>query len=163
MATQSKDVPDAPLILRYRGKYDFDGLITLIRQFYARSRFDFLKEPKYKSKGGEVEFKFESQREVTQYIAVYLKVEGHMWDVKRDEKGVTSGKLEIVISSKYILDYANQFTKGKSIDEWMQQTLDATNTGLQFMDIKVTGKKYLEKLTSKLQSEIKKHLKMECV
>ena len=47
--------------------------------------------------------------------------------------------------------------------KWMKETLDGIGTGLQFGDNKITGEKYMEKLTQQLQSEIKKHLKMECV
>lgn len=163
----SGPVPDLPLIIRFRGRYDFDGLLALIRGFYKRARFEFLQEPKFKYKmratGAEGEFQFTSKREITDYIQVQLDVAAKYWDVKRDDAGLSSGKIEIKIHSEFIVDYANYFSKKKPLDRWMQDTLDAKNTGLQFVDNKVTGEKYLEKLTAKLQDEIKKHLKMECL
>ena len=153
-----------PLHVRYRGKYDFDGLLSLIRKFYDRSYF-ILREPKFKYKvggtGAEVEFKMESDRKITHYLKAHFFVEGHFWDVDR-KNGITGGKLEIKISAKLEVDYPGIFTN-KDVHKWMQQTLDAPGSGLQFGDNKVTGEKYLEKLMQKLQAEIKKHLKMECV
>ena len=163
----SKDTYDIPLIIRYRGEYNYDALLSLIRNFYKRSLFD-IQEPKFKYKNGgtgaEVEFKFKSDRNITHYIKAHLLIEGHLWDVKRNAAGMTNGKLDIRINAKMELDYAEGFdSKKKPSHKWMQETLDATGSGLQFGDNKVTGVKYLEKLTQKLQSEIKKLLKMECV
>ena len=164
--TDPADIRDDPLIIRFRGEYDYDGLLSLIRGFYKRSLFD-IKEPKLKYKvggtGAEVEFKFESDRKITHYIKAYLFVEGHFWDVKKEKTGLTKGKLDIRISSQMELDYAGKFDGKKPSHKWMQEKLDEKGTGLQFGDNKVTGEKYLEKLMDKLQTEIKKHLKMECV
>lgn len=172
MSSSKKSVYDDPLIIRFRGEYDYDGLLSLIRGFFARSLF-ILQEPKFKYKNGgtgaEVEFKFVSDRDITHYIKAHLQVEGHFWDVKRKD-GVTNGKLELSISAAHEIDYASDyeglnlgFDKKKNSHKKLQDYLDGMGTGLQFGDNKVTGEKYLEKLTQKLQKEIKKHLKMECV
>lgn len=167
MVKRSKSFPeDEPVRIRFRGTYDYDELLAVIRAYFKKSLF-IIREPKFKYKtngsGAEVEFKFESDREITEYIAIELEVLGHLWDVKRDDKGVTSGKLEIFIQASAVFDYAEKFKDDKHIHKWMQQTLDAPGSGLQFGDNKVTGEKYAEKLVQQLQFEIKKHLKMECV
>lgn len=176
MVSKKKDVFDDPLRIRFRGVYDYDGLMSLIRDFYASVLID-IKEPKFKFKNGgagaEVEFKFEGDRKVTHYIKIHLFVSGHIWDVKREEMTVdgvkrlmTKGKLEVLISGKVESDYANGFSSGKKpqelLEKWMQSTLDAPGTGLQYGDNKMIGSKFMEKMLQRLASEIKKFLKMEC-
>jgi hypothetical protein len=180
-STGKKDVFDEVIEIRFRGTYDYDGLLQLIRAYYDRHLF-VRKEPKFKFKtrgtGSEVEFKMYADRKITHYVKVFLYVEGHLWDVKQEEvvlegKKVrrTNGKLELKLSSHFEFDYAKKFaTHGSksadklqnSIEKWMQDVLDTPDTGLQFGDTKVAGKKYMEKLLVALGDEIKKFLKMEC-
>ncbi len=165
MADDPIMIPDDPLLLRYRGTYDYDGLLVVIRNFFKKSRFQ-IREPKFNYKGGgagaEVEFKFESERKVTHYIKVALEVKGHFWDVKHGPEN--NGKLELFMQGKVILDYGGGFdTEKKASHKRMKDFLDKPGSGLQFGDVKITGEKYVEKMIEKLQKEIKKHLKMECV
>lgn len=173
----------APIKIRYRGTYDYDGLLQLIRGYFGRHLFDSRKEPKFKfstgGSGSEVEFKMNADRKVTHYIKIFLYVEGHLWDVKPQDVVVdgkkvrmTNGKLEIKLSASYVFDYANKFaTHGNSsgeklenaIEKWMQDFMDADGTGLQFGDNKASGKSYLKKLLISFADDIKKFLKMECV
>lgn len=183
MVKDMKGVFDYPIRIRYRGNYDYDGLMDLIRNFYARVLID-IKEPKFKFKqqgtGAEVQFKFKGDRKVTHYIKIHLFVEGFIWDVKREDVVIdgkqvrrTNGKLDIKISGNYELDYADKFKDIKkggkaseralhAFDSWMQTKLDADGTGLQFGDNKVTGKKFMEKMLVSLGDEIKRFLRMEC-
>lgn len=165
---------DDPLLIQFRGTYDYDGLMQLIRDYYARVKIDKLDEPKFKFKNGgggaEVEFKFAGNRKVTHYIRVNLYVTGHMWDVKQEEmnvggvaKKMTKGKLEITINGSFELDYAKGFNEKKALDNWMREKLDAPGTGLQFGDNKVTGEKFMEKMILTLHAQIKKFLNMTCV
>lgn len=187
-STGKKEAFDAPIVIRYRGSYDYDGLLVLIRTYFSRHLFD-RKEPKLKYKtggsGAEVEFKMEADRKVTHYIKVHLKIEGHLWDVKPKEVVVdgkkvrlTDGKLELKLEGFFEFDYNSKFaTHGdykhpkklsgsdklqNDIEKWMQDFLDAPGTGLQFGDTKLNGKKYMEKLLISLSDDIKKFLKMEC-
>lgn len=186
-ASKEKTAFMAPIKIRFRGAYDYDGLLQLIRGYYGRHLFDARKEPKFKFKtggsGSEVEFKMEADRKVTHYIKVFLYVEGHLWDVKPQEVVVdgkkvrmTEGKLELQLKASFIFDYANKFAthgdpKGNksasdklenSIEKWMQEFMDADGTGLQFGDNKASGKSYLKKLLISFADEIKAFLKMEC-
>lgn len=185
MPTSGKqDVFDDPIQIRFRGAYDYDGLLTLIRGYFGRHLFDTRKEPKFKFKtggsGAEVEFKMEADRKVTHYIKVHVFIEGHLWDVKPKETVVdgktvrlTNGKLELNLSAFYEFDYNSKFgthdessSSGKMqnvIEKWMQNFMDEDSSGLQFQDIKASGKKYMEMFLDTLATDIKKFLKMECV
>jgi hypothetical protein len=169
-----KGVFEYPIRIRYRGPYDYDGLIELIRNYFGEVAIDTRKEPKFKYKtgggGAEAEFKFTGDRKITHYIKFYLTVTGHFYNVKRKEVVIdgekrrgTDGKLEITIVGEVELDYADSFDKNKKLDKWMQEVLDADGTGLQFEDNKATGKKYVQKVLLTLDSKIKSFLKMECV
>lgn len=182
VSSEEKFVFHSPIKIRFRGTYDYDGLLNLIRGYYGRHFFD-RKEPKlkYKSGGGgaEVEFKMEADRKVTHYIKVFLYVEGHLWDVNPKEVVVdgkkqmlTGGKLEIQLKGSFELDYGNSFAthdnKSSSgrfqnmLEKHMQKFLDEDGQGLQFGDNKANGKKYMEGLLIDFADEIKKFLKMEC-
>ncbi len=179
--SKEKGAFDSPLVIRFRGTYDYDGLMALIRNYFGRHLFD-KREPKLKYKtgggGAEVEFKMESDRKVTHYIKVFLYVEGHFWGVKPKEvvvdgkkRRLTSGRLELKLKATFVFDYAKRFAthKGGSLDKlenpiekWMQNFMDEDGKGIMFGDNKLNGKKYLEKLLINLSDEIKKFLRMEC-
>lgn len=185
MVTMRKTVFDYPIRIRYRGLYDFDGLMKLIRGYFARMKFDKVDEPKYKynakSSGVEFEFRMLSERKVTHYIRIHMRVDGHIWNMKRQEvveegKKVmrSNGRLELKITGEFELDYRGRFKEVKpgdkgydrfahSLDKWMQDTLDKEGTGLMFGDNKATGKGFVEKMIIKFADEIKTFLKMECV
>jgi len=176
-----KNAFDSPLVIRFRGTFDYDGLIALIRQYFKRHLFD-RKEPKWKHSGGgggaEIEFKMEADRKITHYIKAYITIEGHLWGVNPKESVVkgkkirlTNGKLELKLSAAYEFDFAGRFaTHGKgvsdkienAIEKWMQDFLDKDNYGLMYQDNKTNGKKYLQKMLLLLSDEIRSFLRMEC-
>lgn len=173
MVKDNRPIFDDDLVIQYRGVYDYDGLMDLIRGYYAKIKMDKLDEPKFKYKNGsggaEVEFKFVADRKVTHYIKVYLNVSGHLWDVKQEEimingvkKKMTRGKLELTMNGSYDVDYAKGFDGKKALDKWMQKKLDDPPGGLQFGDNKMTGEKFMEKVIITLHTEIKKFLNMTC-
>ncbi len=179
-----KSIVFAPLRIRFRGEYDYDGLLDLIRNHFAKHLFGELKEPvfKYKSRptGAEVEFKMLSNRNVTHYIKVYLTVKGRMWDMLREQKVIdgekrirTNGKLELYLIGEWELDYANQFGTApddkaiqrlqNAAEKWMQSNLDRPDGGLKYGDNKMTGKKYVENIIKSLHDDIKSFLGMEAM
>ena len=166
-----KQVYEDPILIRYRGIYDYDGLLQLIRDFYSSVKMD-IREPKFKHKGGgaaEVEFKFEGDRKTTHYIKVYLYVEGHFWDVNMQEMTIagektkaTNGKLELKINASFELDYPEMFDQKNKFHKWMKEKLDSPADGLQTGDVKTYSKKFCEQMVNKLAGQIKKHLNMSC-
>ncbi|MGE0792547.1 MAG: hypothetical protein AB7V77_00005, partial [Candidatus Woesearchaeota archaeon] len=112
------------LRLRYRGEYDYDGLMTLLRGFFVRARID-IEEPVLKFKesptGAEVEFKFRGDRRVTNYIKVYMYITGHFWDVVRKEVVIngkkklrSGGKIELTFQGEVLFDYEGIYEIGKT-------------------------------------------------
>ncbi|MGM5481354.1 MAG: hypothetical protein ACQESE_02995 [Nanobdellota archaeon] len=166
-----KPVFDDPLIIRYRGQYDYDGLLSLLRGFYKNMKID-IKEPKFKYKmkgsGAEVEFKFEGDRKVTHYVKVHLEIEGHLWNVKPKEVVIgghkvmrTDGKLELWLNAFYEHDFAGKFGD-KKFQKWMKKHIEDPEVGLQYGDLKSAGKSFLQKKLWELDAKIKKFLSMEC-
>ncbi|MGM5480438.1 MAG: hypothetical protein ACQESC_03185, partial [Nanobdellota archaeon] len=102
MGVAGEEVFEDDLVLEYRGQYDYDGLIDLIRKFYDDLHME-RKEPKYKNKkktfGSEIEFKMEGDRKITHYIRVNLYVQAHMWDVDPKEV-VVNGKKKMMTGGK---------------------------------------------------------------
>lgn len=167
------------LIIRYRGLYDYDGLLSLIRGYFAEQELE-TQEPKFKFKlsgaGSEADFRIKGERLVSSYIKVELQVDGHAWDVKRktveldgEKKVMTEGKIQLIISSTVILDYSDSFNtskvKSKSkkmLTEWMHSRLDSIDGGMQFAQNYVDGKTFLRGMVNGLDKAIKEHLRMEC-
>jgi len=110
------------LTLRYKGVYDFDGLMLLIIEWMKTRRFWFA-ESVIKHKvlgpfGAEHERKFEGEKKVTDYYMEKMQVVFHLWDattVEVIEKGVkkelTKARMEIVISGSLVLDYQGRWDK----------------------------------------------------
>lgn len=184
MGVKGKEVFDHPLRIRFRGLYDYDGLIALLRSFYGRTKM-ILEEPKFKYKvggtGAEVEFKFEGNLKVTHYIKVYMVIEGKGFDVSPKsvvvdgkKKMMTEGKMQIKFQGNFELDYPGMYDvemeKGKEKNtirnkalKQMKDLLENPEYGLKYGDHKGLGKKNMQKLIEKYHKETKQLLGMECV
>ena len=169
-----------PIIIRYRGLFDYDGLMALLRKFFAEYRFEKVNEPKFKFKvggtGAEAEFRIKGFRIVSEYIKITLQIDGHVWGIKRtlkefhgEKKLVTSGKIQLQLSAKIGLDYNKLFDSSKKkgaekkLIEWMHQRLDDPYMGMQFGENYVNGLAFTRGILNDLSTRIKKHLRMECV
>lgn len=168
MAPFGKDnVFEWPLTFKYRGEFDYDGLMAVILSYYAKNKFDKLDEPvfKYKVGGGgkaEVEFKFYSDMKATGYTKQILKIQGHLWSVERGKP--TNGKVELKISAGFIHDYGKGFNPDSKVHNWMQKKLyTESGKGMSYGDIKAEGKKNSEKIANGLLAEIKSFIGVECV
>lgn len=165
--TKKVGVLRGPLVVRYKGVYDYEGLYKLLITFLEDRKFD-IEEKKYKDKqagpfGHEVEHKHKAAREVTEFIQYQVSVSTHFWDVKEfvanaenGKKKLTSGKFEIVINGSVIFDWQDNYKS----DFWKK-----------FLDFYVDTlfKKYyeenylgqLETYLFDLQKALKKHANME--
>ncbi len=176
---EQKSVFDKTLRIRFRGQYDYDGLIALLRSFYGRAKI-VLEQPKFKYKGDthgfEVEFDFKGNRKVNSYINVYLFISGHGFDVDPKEvvvngvkKRMTGGKMQLEFSAKYELDWGKGFEtkeedselKKKALEK-MQKFLDEEYEGIMYEDNKALGKKHMQDMIRKFHKETVKFLGMEC-
>ena len=169
-----------PILIRFRGIYDFDGLMALMRKFFAEYEFKEIQEPKFKFKlsgaGSEAEFRIKAYRVVSHYIKITLQVDGHGWDIKREpmeidgkKKIMTGGKIELTINGTVEFDYANMFDSSKAkkgeklLIEWMHKRLDNDWVGMQFGQNYSDGITFVRSIVNDLSIQIKKHLKMECI
>jgi hypothetical protein len=156
-----------PLTFKYRGTFDYDGLMSLIRSYYSTVKISKLDEPKFKYKVGgngkaEVEFKLYGDMKATAYTKIILVVEGHMWSVVRDKP--TDGKIELKIEAGFIQDYGSGFNDKNKVHKWMQKKLYSENRkGMAYDDLKAEGKKNADKVANGLLTQIKKFIGVECV
>ena len=167
-------------MIRYRGIYDFDGLMTMMRKFFAEYEFEEIQEPKYKFKasgaGSEAEFRIKAYRLVSQYIKITLQVDGHGWDIKRQpmeidgkKKVMTGGKIELIVNGTFEFDYAGMFDSSKAkkgeklLLEWMHKRLDDDWVGMQFGQNYSDGISFIRGIVQELATKIKAHFGMECV
>ena len=171
---------DSPLIIRFRGQYDYDGLISLLRGFFKRAKMP-IKEPKFKYKvggtGAEIEFKFKGDLKVTHYIKVFLNIDGKGYDVKPKEvvvkgkkKKMTDGKIELKFQGEFELDYPGMYDEDKQNSRLknkmlvkMKDFMDNKAKGISFGDNKALGKKNIQKMVMKFHAETKEFLGMKCV
>ncbi|MFW6378526.1 MAG: hypothetical protein ACOCZV_00730 [Nanoarchaeota archaeon] len=172
MGVKGDQVFKDDIIIKYRGLYDYDGLMALIRDFFAKEKID-LEEPKMKynmkKTGAEVEFKFQGDRKVSYFIRVYLYVEGHIWDADPKEMTIdgkkvmrTGGKLQLFLNASYEPDFRKRFSKKNKVHRWMKRHIQDPDTGLQYNDIKTLGKSFMQKKLWELDGKIKQFLGMEC-
>lgn len=160
-----------PLLVRYTGVFDFEGLYRMMHAWLITKRFLF-HEKQYKDKvstpfGNEVEIKWEAEKKVTEYIKEWIKIEFHLWDfsevevIKEGRKvKMTKSRMEIKMDCELEMDYTKKFI-GKGIVaqrlgefyqnkvlywEWRIKYADALTYSL--FDLHAKIKKYLNEYTS---------------
>lgn len=109
-----------PLLLRYTGVFDFEGLYRMMHAWIINKRFLF-HETRYKDKvftpfGNELEIQWESEKKVTEYIREWVVVYFHLWDfseveVIKDGKKtkMTKSRMLIKLDAELEMDYTKKF------------------------------------------------------
>ena len=117
-------VSEAPIILRYRGLFDWDGLYAAMVDWFKKYRFYFHEET-YKHKvptpfGAEQELRWFIWQDVTDYIRFHVQINLHLWEMTEVEvvkdgkkKVLTNARLEIKIIGKLHIDWQDKFEKNK--------------------------------------------------
>ncbi len=124
-----------PVIVRYTGVFDFEGLYRMMHAWLINKRFEF-HENRYKDKvftpfGNELEIEWYAEKKVTEYIKEYIDIKFHLWDfseveVIKDGKKIkmTKSRMEIKLDAKLEMDYTKKFSgKGafaKKLGEFYQ-------------------------------------------
>ena len=85
----------ATLKVRYKGVFDFAGLMKLIRDWLEERQFTY-HETRYKDKidtalGNELEIDVMGKKKVTEYYEYFVDVAYHLWET-RDVQVVENGK-----------------------------------------------------------------------
>lgn len=110
----------------YVGVFDYQKLIKTFATWFANMGYEF-HENVYKHKvpspaGSEQEFKFSGWRKVTEYTQFWIRIHGHIWEIKEIEvlvdgkkKKMAKGKIMINLTSEVWLDYNNKFTSPAAV------------------------------------------------
>lgn len=158
-------VPKNSVQIRYKGKYDFEGLYRLIRSWLDERRYDFM-ETLYKDKvagpfGNEVELKLDPELKVNEFIKFHIHIETKFFDVKEFEaelhgkkKRICEGRFVLWFGANVEFDYTEKYKKYEGL--------------LNFLVTKILKRyyevKYIDVLTYDLydlHAKIKKFLRME--
>lgn len=154
-----------PLIIKYKGIYDYEGFYRLIRAFFKKRGYVFF-EPKYKDKvggpfGNEIELKLEGEKKVTEFVKFYIKletwhVEMKEFDAKVDDhyKKLTNGRMSVSFKEVAVeFDWQDKFKTDfqKKLLKWLVFKILK-----RYYEIKYMGP--LEGEAYSLHEEIKKHL-----
>lgn len=160
------DILDAPLFIRYKGVFDFEGLYRMMHAWLISKRFLF-HENLYKDKvftpfGNELEIKWLAERKVTEYVKEYIEIYFHLWDfaevevIKEGKKNkMTKSRMEIKFEAKLELDYTQKFANGGKFAEKLGQFYQ---NKVIYWDWRI---KYADTLTYSLydlHSKVKKYL-----
>lgn len=157
----------SPLILRYKGVFDFEGLYRMMHAWLINKRYLF-HEDRYKDKvftpfGNELEINWTAEKKVTEYIKEYILVYFHLWDfaeveVIKDGKKVkmTRSRMEIRMDAELEMDYTKKFqNKGifaqklgefyqNKVIYWEWRIKHADSLTYSLYDLHHKIKKYLE-------------------
>lgn len=104
--------------VRYQGKYSFEEIYLLIREFFDSRRYDTT-ETLYKDKKADVGYDIEIHLDIEKRPSEFVKYETELWfhffgvDEKEvNGRKITSGKLHFMIKkANVIFDYQGKFKK----------------------------------------------------
>lgn len=105
--------------IRYRGLFDWEGLIRLIRAWFEEREYEFF-ERRYKHKakplGAELEINFEAYRDINEYARNFIKIYFHIWDAEEVEV-VKDGKKRKLWNARMLIDFSG-FVELDYDDHW---------------------------------------------
>jgi hypothetical protein len=166
------EILNTPIMIRYKGVFDYDGLYKMMHAWLISKRFLF-HEDKYKDKvstpfGNEIEITWKAEKKVTEFVKEYIDIEFHLWDfseveVIKDGKKTKMGKarMEIKFFAKLELDYAKRFT-GENDDETFSKKLGKFYVeNIIYWDWRIRYANALEYSVYDLQTKVKKYLNMD--
>lgn len=119
MVSVARRMPVA--ILKYRGIFDYDGLLRLIYDWMIHQDYE-AHESKYKHKvpdprGAEQEITLRGWRRVNGYVKFHIEVDIHAYDIKdvdivKDgmKKSLVQGRIRLMFTGRVELDYTNRFS-----------------------------------------------------
>jgi hypothetical protein len=157
-----------PLLLRYKGVFDFEGMYRMMHAWLISKRFVF-HEDLYKDKvftpfGNELEIKWRAERKVTEYIKEYITIYFHLWDfaevevIKEGRKlKMTKSRMEIKFDAQLEMDYTKKFQDKGPI---AQKLGEFYQNKVIYWDWRI---KYADSLTYSLydlHSKVKKYLNL---
>ncbi|MBW2990576.1 hypothetical protein KY348_02615 [Candidatus Woesearchaeota archaeon] len=167
--TAKFDVFPAPLKIRFKGLFDWEGLYRLVHQWFVKREFRF-HEKRYKDKvqtalGNELEVDVWGEKEVTEYYQYKVYICYHIWEGKEvpviiEGKQVKrmKGRMHIELKGEIITDWQKRYKNDNIIHKMMEMFL---NKVAFKRDIEMKHIDPVDKDLHRLEAEIKKFLKME--
>jgi len=160
---------EAPLMIRYTGVFDYDGMYKMMHSWLISKRFLF-QEKKYKDKvatpfGNELEIKWEAEKKVTEFIKESITIEFHLWDfseveVIKDGKKSKQAKarMEIKFFAFLELDYSQRFSSGSNFSKKLGEFYVEN---IIYWDWRIRYANALEYSVYDLHTKVKKYLNMD--
>ena len=144
------DVLDnAPLLIRHKGVFDFEGLYRMMHAWLINKRFLF-HEDRYKDKvatpfGNELEIDWTAEKKVTEYVKEFITIKFHLWDfseveiIKEGKKvKMTKSRMEIKFNCQLQMDYTEKFENGgafaKKLGEFYQNKVIYWDWRIRYAD-----------------------------
>lgn len=151
--------------IRFKGEFDYHGLITLIKDYFLSREYDFY-ETRYKDKGYESEVTWKAEREYDEYNIVGFDIDWHMWDYVKKEveingqkKTFVTARIELIIISKHEQNWGpigiyNEKSKVDKFLKGLHKKITAREVGEQWEAIAAT-------MQHDLMAKIKEFLGMQ--
>ncbi len=158
-----------PLLVWYKGVFDFDGLYKMMHAWLISKRYLF-QEDTYKDKaatpaGNELQIKWSAEKKVTEFIKEYVRIEFHLWDfaeveIIKDGRKVKMHKarMEIKFFADLELDYSKRFTSG---DDFSKRLGKFYVEKVIYWDWRIRYANALEYSVYDLHTKVKKYLNMD--
>lgn len=165
---QTYNLPSKPLIVKYRGIFDQEGLLRKVYDWLTHQYYD-VQESSYKHKipdprGAEQEIKVTAEKKVSGYLQFNIKLHFRIFDLKEVEvvkdnqkKKMNQGRIEIRISGTVAVDYKNNFEKS----QFLKRLRDFMHKFVMKEDIEYWWQDEFYYRLYKLQQTIKEFLEME--
>lgn len=157
------DFAPLPILLKYEGIFDMNGLYKRCVQFFLEQDWEF-HETAYKGKKDELEIGWEPEKKVTEYVKYIMKVKIHVMDMKeidvvKEGKKVklTQGRVRIELNMNIKTDYSSRF-KGHP---WMGKLKHFYDKFIFKKEMDTIWEDQLYYTLLKVQTIIKEYMDME--
>ncbi len=102
--------------IRERGVFNLDKLYKDMYAWLADNKYDFnekLHQHKTSDRGKEIEFKWEAEREVTDFIKYDIDVHVLLMDINPVSENLVAGFAKITFTTKIVVDYKDQWVSSR--------------------------------------------------
>lgn len=159
--------PDKPIVIKYSGIFDFDGLYKLMTDWFIDYAFT-LEEPTYKHKvptelGAEQEVEWTGWKKITEYVRYWIQIYIHTYNMK-DVEVVKEGAKKTLQRGEILIEfyaYVETDYPGIVNSKFGEYLKDFWDKYLLKKDMDVVWTDQLWYLMYKLHTKVKEFLGME--
>ncbi len=153
------------LKVRYKGVFDFAGLMRMINKWILERHFAY-HETRYKDKidtalGNELEVDVYGEKKVTEYYQYFIDVNYHLWetkDVQVVENGKqvkrSQGRIDVQINGRVVTDWQKKYKDHPLMQKFLDNFLLKSDREFKHIDP-------FDRQLHNLNQEIKRFLKIE--